>query len=339
MMKKMKPIKLAIVGATGVVGRMFLKVLEERNIPISTLVLFASAKSEGTTILFRGEAHPVIALNEHSIKDRFFDFALFSAGSDIALTYAPLFVSQGTIVIDNSSVFRMMKDVPLVVPEVNPNDAFLHKGIIANPNCSTIQAVVAIKPLDDAYHIRRMVISTYQAVSGAGSKGLIDLDEGQTPFKKFPFPIKGNLIPHIDVFLEGGNTKEEEKIILETKKIMHRPDLNISSTAVRVPVRHGHSESINLEFEKPFQLDQLVNVLKTSPSLKVYPLDQTHPYPMPLFVEGQDDVHVGRIRQDYSLPSAVNMFVVADNIRKGAATNAVQIMMLFIVKDEWTTNQ
>jgi aspartate-semialdehyde dehydrogenase len=334
----MKPIKLAVVGATGVVGNMFLTVLEEMNIPLQSLTLFASERSEGKTMYFRGQDYPVVALKETAIHAGAFDYALFSAGSDIALQFAPLFVKQGAIVIDNSSAFRMMKDVPLVVPEVNPEDAFVHQGIIANPNCSTIQAVVAMKPLDDAYRIKRMVISTYQAVSGAGSKGLLDLDEGTLPLKKFPFPIQGNLIPHIDVFLDNGNTKEEEKIILETRKIMHRPDLKISSTAVRVPVRHGHSESLNLEFEKPFRLDDLVHVLKHAPSLTVYPIDKAHPYPMPVEVEGKNDVHVGRIRLDTSVDSGVNMFVVADNIRKGAATNAIQIMMVLMAKGESLIN-
>lgn len=337
----MKPINVAIVGATGVVGQMFLTVLDEFNLPLNKLFLFASERSAGKTITFRGKPYPVFTLNEANIKACSVDYALFSAGSDIALTFAPLFVKQGAVVIDNSSAFRMIHNVPLVVPEVNPEDAFLHKGIIANPNCSTIQAVVALKPLDLAYQLERMVISTYQAVSGAGSKGLKDLEsiDPNAPLVKFPFPIKGNVIPHIDIFLPNGNTKEEEKIIHETRKIMHRPDLKISSTAVRVPVKHGHSESINLSFKKPFELKHVIRVLSSAPSIVVYDQPKPYPYPMPLYVEGKNDVFVGRIRRDESLENGLNMFVVADNIRKGAATNAIQIMTLLMSKGESSINQ
>lgn len=326
----MKPINLAIVGATGVVGKMFLKVLEERKVPIRSLVLFASEKSKGLSIRFNGKMIPITVLNEQSMLDNPVDYALMSAGSDVSKKYASLFVKQKTIVIDNSSAFRMDPDVPLVVPEVNPEDIKLHKGIIANPNCSTIQAVVAIKPLDLAYHLDRMVISTYQAVSGAGSAGIEDLTHSSETLKKFPFPIQGNVIPHIDVFLDNGNTKEEEKIIEESRKILHRPDLKIASTAVRVPVHTGHSESINLSFKRPFELNTLISLLKQSPSVIVYDIESSNPYPMPLFVEGKDEVFVGRIRKDASIDNGLNMFVVADNIRKGAATNAVQILLLLI---------
>ena len=328
----MKPIKIAIVGATGVVGRKFLEVLEERKIPIEKLVLFASEKSVGIQLPFQGKMYPVVALTEKNIALYRVDYALFSAGSDVSLAFAPIFANHKTIVIDNSAAWRMDKNVPLVVPEVNPEAIHHHQFIIANPNCSTIQAVVALKPLHDAYQIKRMVIATYQAVSGAGSKGLHDLKEklptGKTT--KFPYQIYENVIPHIDVFLDNGNTKEEEKIIHETRKIMGIPHLPISSTAVRVPVKNGHSEVINLEFEKPFQLQDVVSILKKAPGVVVYDDPSQKIYPTPLIVDGKDDVYVGRIRRDDSIKNGLNMFVVGDNIRKGAATNAVQILELFI---------
>lgn len=327
----MKPIKIAIVGATGVVGRKFLEVLEERKIPIETLVLFASEKSAGLQLPFQGKMYPVVALTEKNVGLYRVDYALFSAGSDVSIAFAPIFAKHKTVVIDNSAAWRMDKNVPLVVPEVNPEAIKNHHFIIANPNCSTIQAVVALKPLHDVYHIKRMVIATYQAVSGAGSKGLHDLEKklptGQTT--KFPYQIYENVIPHIDVFLANGNTKEEEKIIHETRKIMDIPNLPISSTAVRVPVKNGHSEVINLEFEKPFQLQDVVSILKKAPGVMVYDDPSKKLYPMPLLVDGKDDVFVGRIRRDDSIKNGLNMFVVGDNIRKGAATNAIQILELF----------
>ena len=328
----MKPIRIAIVGATGVVGRKFLEVLEERKIPIEQLVLFASEKSVGIQLPFQGKMHPVVALTEKNIGFHPVDYALFSAGSDISIAFAPIFARHKTVVIDNSAAWRMDKTVPLVVPEVNPEAIKNHQYIIANPNCSTIQAVVALKPLHDIYHIKRMVIATYQAVSGAGSKGLHDLKEklptGKTT--KFPYQIYENVIPHIDVFLENGNTKEEEKIIFETRKIMGIPDLPISSTAVRVPVKNCHSEVINVEFENPFQLQDVVSILKKAPGVVVYDDPSQKIYPMPLLVDGKDDVYVGRVRRDDSVKNGLNMFVVGDNIRKGAATNAIQILELFI---------
>jgi aspartate-semialdehyde dehydrogenase len=328
----MKPIKIAIVGATGVVGRKFLEVLEQRKIPIQTLVLFASEKSVGIPLPYQGKMYPVVALTEKNIALYPVDYALFSAGSDVSIAFAPIFAKRKTVVIDNSAAWRMDKNVPLVVPEVNPEAIKNHQFIIANPNCSTIQAVVALKPLHDVYHIKRMVISTYQAVSGAGSKGLHDLKEklstGQTT--KFPYQIYENVIPHIDIFLANGNTKEEEKIIHETRKIMGIPNLPISSTAVRVPVKNGHSEVINLEFEKPFQIQDVVAILKKAPGIIVYDDPSQKIYPMPLIVDGKDEVYVGRIRRDDSIKIGLNMFVVGDNIRKGAATNAIQILELFI---------
>lgn len=321
-------ISLAIVGATGAVGRKFLEVLEQRHVPISKLVLFASSHSAGTSLTFKGQAHQVIELNEKTLIDNKVSYALFSAGATVSKTFAPLFAANGTIVIDNSSAWRMDECVPLVVPEVNPNDAFSHQGIIANPNCSTIQAVVALKPIHDLFPIKRVVMSTYQAVSGAGQKGIDDLNNATT--YKFPYPINRNVIPHIDVFLEDGNTKEEDKMIREMRKIMHLPHLKVSATAVRVPVYNGHSESINVEFENSYDLNRIREALASAPGVIVKDEPSSNDYPMPLYASGHDEVFVGRIRNDASLDHGLNMFVVADNIRKGAATNAVQILELLL---------
>lgn len=324
----MNGISLAIVGATGAVGRKFLEVIEERNVPISKLVLFASNHSAGKVIKFKGLEYLVLELNEENLIDNKVSYALFSAGANVSKTFAPLFVANGTIVIDNSSAWRMDETVPLVVPEVNPGDAYGHQGIIANPNCSTIQAVVALKPIHDIFPIKRVVISTYQAVSGAGQAGIADLVNATT--NKFPYPINGNVIPHIDVFLADGNTKEEDKMIREMRKIMHLPHLKVSATAVRVPVYNGHSESINVEFEKDYQLDQIRAALAQAPGIIVKDNPTYNDYPMPVFASGHDEVFVGRLRNDASLEHGINMFVVADNIRKGAATNAVQILELLV---------
>lgn len=330
----MKSFSLAIVGATGVVGRKFLEVLAEKNFPISELVLFASAKSAGQTILYQNKPYVVLELTEANIKAHPVDYALFSAGGTTSLNFSPIFAKLKTIVIDNSSAYRMDENVPLVVPEVNPEDAFKHHYIIANPNCSTIQAVVALKPLHDHFVLKRMVISTYQAVSGAGLNGIVDLEErretGNTT--KFPYQIYNNVIPHIDVFLENGNTKEEEKIILETRKILHLPHLAVSSTSVRVPVLNCHSESINLEFEQTFDIDTVKAILSHAPGVVLYDDPSKYLYPMPLVATNQDVVYVGRVRRDNSVKNGLNLFVVGDNIRKGAASNAIQILELFINK-------
>ena len=328
----MKTIKLAIVGATGLVGRKFIEVLEERKIPVRDIFFYASAKSEGKILQFMGRNVPVLVLTEEEVRKHPVDFALFSAGSDVSHEFAPIFASMHAVVIDNSSAFRMDPEVPLVVPEVNPEDAFKHHYIIANPNCSTIQAVVAIHPLAQKYGLKRVVVSTYQAVSGAGTKGIADLvnhaKTGQT--QKFPYAIESNVLPHIDVFLPNGNTKEEEKIINEMRKIMHLPKLRISSTAVRVPVLNCHSESINLEFFKPFHLPDVFSILEKAPGVVVYDDVKNLKYPMPIVVDNHDEVYVGRIRLDESVDNGLNLFVVGDNIRKGAATNAVQILQLFL---------
>ena len=323
----MKNYKIAVVGATGLVGRSFLRVLEEKKLPVSKYVLFASKKSAGEKLKFMGKDYTVEELNEHSF-DEGFDFALFSAGGDVSKKYAPIAVSQGAIVVDNSSYFRMDDDVPLVVPEVNFQDALNNKGIIANPNCSTIQAMLPLKALDDKYHIKRIVYSTYQAVSGAGKDALDDLSnvDNSKPLKKFPHPIYNNCLPHIDKFLDNGYTKEEMKMVNETKKILHRPDLKITATAVRVPVSNSHSESINVEFEKQFKMDDLINTLKSFPNIILVDDPSTNKYPMAIDATGHDEVFVGRVRRDESVESGVNLWVVADNIRKGAASNAVQIV-------------
>ncbi len=323
----MRKINLAVVGATGMVGNKFLEVLTERKLPVENYYLFASAKSAGKVIDFMGKPHTVIELTEENVKKVNVDIALFSAGGSVSKVFAPIFASQGAIVVDNSSQWRMDKDVPLVVPEVNPDDVDWNHGIIANPNCSTIQAMLALKPLDEKYHIKRVVYSTYQAVSGAGVQGYMDLKdgiEGVAP-KKFPYPIFGNVIPQIDVFLDNGYTKEEEKMINETRKILGRPDLRITATTVRVPVFHGHSESINLEFDKPCTLEGIKEALASFPNVVLVDDDKNAKYPMPIYAENHDEVYVGRIRLDFSVESGCNLFVVADNIRKGAATNAVQI--------------
>ena len=330
----MKNYKLAIVGATGVVGRTALKVLEEKNLPISEYVLFASNKSAGKKVKFRNKEYVVKELTEHSF-DEGSDFAIFSAGGETSRKYAPIAASKGCIVVDNSSAFRMDKDVPLVVPEVNPEEIKNNHGIIANPNCSTIQAVLPLKALDDKYTIKRIVYSTYQAVSGAGQKGLNDLEHGRKGINKlenFPYPIYNNCLPHIDIFTENGYTKEEMKMINETRKILKKSDLRITATTVRVPVENSHSESINIEFEKPFELSELIETLKSFEGIIVQDDPASEVYPIATNTTGHDEVFVGRIRRDFSVENGVNLWVVADNIRKGAASNAIQIVEKMIEK-------
>lgn len=329
-----KKYKLAIVGATGLVGRTALKVLEEKNLPNFEYTLFCSKKSAGTTLEFLGQEYITKELSENSF-DEGFDFAIFSAGGDTSKKFAPIAASKGCIVVDNSSAFRMDKDVPLVVPEVNPEKILENHGIIANPNCSTIQAVVPLKPLDDKYKIKRIVYSTYQAVSGAGRQGIEDLENGQKeiPPLKFPHPIYNNCLPHIDVFLDDGYTKEEHKMINETRKILGRPNLKITATTVRVPVVNSHSESINIEFENEFDIKDVVDILKNYPGIIVTDDVQNNIYPLATNANGHDEVFVGRIRRDYSVENGLNLWVVADNIRKGAASNAIQIVEKLISKE------
>ena len=336
----MKKYNIAVVGATGMVGNKFLEVLTERQLPAENYYLFASAKSAGKEIDFMGKPHKVIELKEENILDKKIDIALFSAGGEVSKQYAPIFAKHGTLVIDNSNAWRRDKSVPLVVPECNAEDIVWHKNIIANPNCSTIQAVVALKPLHDAFKIKRIIYSTYQAVSGAGVKGFNDLKGGICGEKpqKFPYPIFGNCLPHIDVFLDNGYTKEEDKMIFETKKILGDDSIKITATCVRVPVYYGHSESVNVEFEKPCTVDEVRKVLENAQGVIVQDDTSNNVYPMPMTAENNDEVFVGRIRKDDTVPSGVNLWIVADNIRKGAATNTVQIaekaIELGAVKDQ-----
>ncbi len=330
----MKKYNVAVVGATGMVGRTFLKVLEEKKLPVENYYLFSSYRSAGKKLEFMGKEYTVIELTETAMDGKNIDIALFSAGGSTSEKFAPIFAKKGAVVIDNSSAWRMNPEVPLVVPEVNIDDTKWNKGIIANPNCSTIQAVVALKPLDDKYGIKRVVYSTYQAVSGAGVAGWTDLEEGQkgAPPKKFAHPIYNNCLPHIDVFLDNGYTKEEEKMIKETRKILGRPELKVTATTVRVPVFNSHSESINVEFEKPFDLEELKSVLASAPGIVVQDDPANDVYPLAIEATGHDEVYVGRIRRDESVENGINMWVVADNIRKGAASNAVQIAEAMINK-------
>ncbi|WP_252229248.1 aspartate-semialdehyde dehydrogenase [Clostridium sp. ZBS15] len=323
---------VAIVGATGNVGRKFLEILEERDFPVKNLYLFASKRSEGKTLKFKGKDFIVEETCEKNIKSKKIDYALFSAGGDASKEFAPIFASYGAVVIDNSSAWRMDPEVPLIVPEVNPEDIKLHKGIIANPNCSTIQAMPIVKALNDKYGIKRIVYSTYQAVSGAGIQAIKDLEDGVKGIapKKFPYPIAGNVLPHIDVFLDNGYTKEEEKMINETRKILNCPDLRITATTARVPVLNGHSESINVELNSPFEVEDIFELFRNTNGVTVYDDVRELKYPTPLMVSGKDDVYVGRIRRDFSIDNGLNLWVVGDNIRKGAALNAIQIAEIII---------
>ncbi len=329
-----KNLRIAIVGATGMVGRAFLKVLEERSIIAREYVLFASSKSAGEELEFMGAKYTVQELREDSF-DSGFDIALFSAGGAASLKYAPIAAGRGCVVIDNSSAWRMDPSVPLVVPEVNPETISQHKGIIANPNCNVIPATVALKPLYDAYGLKRVVYSTYQAVSGAGRGGWEDLENGLKglPPKKFPHPIAGNCLPHIDVFTDSGYTKEEIKTINETRKILGCISLPVTTTNVRVPVFNCHCISINAELESPFELGDLRAKLASFPGLILMDDVKNNVYPMPVNVSGHDEVYVGRLRRDESVDNGVNLWVVGDNVRKGAATNAVQIAQKLI--EQW----
>lgn len=328
----MKKPNLAVVGATGLVGSTFLKVLAERNFPFENLYLMASAKSAGKEIVFKDKTYIIEELTDKSF-DKPIDIALFSAGGSTSQHFAPVAAKKGCVVVDNSSAWRMDKEVPLVVPEVNPEDVKWNKGIIANPNCSTIQAVVALKPLHDRYKIKRVVYSTYQAVSGSGLKGIEDLKEGLLGNhikKAYPHAIAGNCIPQIDVFTDNGYTKEEIKMILETQKILGDDTIRITATTVRVPVFASHSESINIEFEKPFEIEDVKNALANAPGIVMQDDPANSIYPLAADAAGKDEVFIGRVRRDFSVENGVNLWVVADNVRKGAATNAVQIAELLL---------
>jgi len=318
--------RVAVVGATGMVGKIMLKVLEERNFPITELYPVASEKSIGTEIYFKNKAYKVIGLEEAvSLKP---DLALFSAGGDTSLEWAPRFAENGSTVVDNSSAWRMDKTKKLVIPEINADELTPEDKIIANPNCSTIQLLMALKPLHDKYKIRRVVVSTYQSITGTGVKAVQQLENeyaGKKGEMAYPYPIHKNAIPQCDVFTENGYTKEEMKLTNETKKILGDETVQVSATAIRIPVVGGHSESVNIEFENDFEEGDVRKILSDFPGITVKDNPELNTYPMPIYAEGKDDVFVGRIRRDYSQPKTLNMWIVADNLRKGAATNAVQI--------------
>ena len=323
--------RVALVGATGAVGMEMIKILEQRKIFPSELFMVASGRSEGKTINFAGRGLKVQNLDKFSFRG--VDIVLSSPGASISRQYVPRAVEEGAVVVDNTSAFRMDAGVPLVVPEVNPEKIKEHKGVIANPNCSTIQLVVALKPLHDAVRIKRVVVSTYQAVSGAGVKAVTELKDQTAAFLKgetlapsaFPHRIAFNMIPQIDVFLENGYTKEEMKMVDETKKIMGDDSIRVTATAVRVPVFRGHSESVNIEFEKPLSAARAAEILSKAPGIKLLDSPEKSMYPLPADSEGKDEVFVGRLRADESIGNGLNMWIVSDNLRKGAALNTIQI--------------
>jgi len=319
--------KVAVVGATGLVGQVMLKVLEERGFPVSELFPVASEQSVGKIITFNGQPFKVVSM-EQAIAAKP-DVALFSAGGSVSKEFAPRFAEVGTIVIDNSSAWRMTDGIPLVVPEVNGDVVTARHKIIANPNCSTIQMVVALQPLHQRFGLARIIVSTYQAVTGTGMKAVKQYkDEARgdrAEVMAYPYPIFANTLPHCDVFLENDYTKEEMKLVFETRKIMGVSDLPVTATAVRVPVLGGHSEAINVEFTKEATLEEIRQLLEQAPGVKLYDNPAANQYPMPILAEGRDMVWVGRIRKDESRANCWNLFVVADNLRKGAATNAIQI--------------
>ncbi len=334
----MSKLVVAVAGATGAVGREMLKTLEQRNFPADEVIALASARSAGTTVPFKDGELTVREMKEDSFEG--VNLALFSAGGSTSKHFAPHAVKSGCVVVDNSSAWRMDPKCPLVVPEVNPDDLDWHNGIIANPNCSTIQMVVALKPLHDAWTIKRVVVSTYQAVSGTGQKAITELEtqvrqmfNGIDPeVKVYPHQIAFNCLPQIDVFSLGDYTYEEIKMIKETAKIMGDDSIKVTATTVRVPVFYGHSESVNLEFEKPSSAKEARAILSSAPGVQVYDNPNEKMYPMPIMAAGEDEVFVGRIREDDTVDSGLNLWIVADNIRKGAALNAVQIAEMLIQK-------
>lgn len=331
----MKKYNVAVVGATGLVGQMMCRVLEERNFPVDHFYPMASSRSAGKAIEFAGKTYTVEETTPESF-DKDIDLAIFSAGAGTSKKFAPEAAKRGVIVVDNSSCWRMDPDVPLVVPEVNPEDLKWHHNIIANPNCSTIQAMLPLKAVYDKYGIERIVYSTYQAVSGAGVQGYRDLKDGVegVPPKKFPYPIAFNILPHIDDFLENGYTKEEMKMVNETHKILHDDNIRITATTARVPVFYGHSESINVELKKPFgSVKELQDCMGSFKNVILRDDPEHNIYPMPIEAEGHDEVYVGRIRRDFSIENGFNFWCVGDNIRKGAASNAIQIAESLIEQD------
>ena len=328
-MSERKGFNLAVVGATGMVGRTILQVLKDRNFPLENLYLFSSKKSAGQVVEFKGKDYTVEELTEESF-DRDIDVALFSAGGTISEKFAPIAASKGVVVIDNSSFWRMNDDIPLIVPEVNGEDAFKNNGIIANPNCSTIQSVVPLRPLHDNFKIKRIVYNTYQAVSGSGVKGVADLENDTC--ENYPYSIARNCLPHIDDFLENGYTKEEMKMIEETQKILNDSTIQVTATTVRVPIKNSHAVSINIEFEKPFEVSKVFDLLQNADGVVVQDDLDNLIYPLEETSNGKDEVFIGRIRRDFSVENGINLWCVADNIRKGAATNTVQIAELIVSK-------
>jgi aspartate-semialdehyde dehydrogenase len=324
--------KVAVVGATGLVGQMMLKVLEERAFPVSVLLPIASSHSVGKNVNFRGVEYPVISMEEGIAAEP--DLALFSAGGSVSKEWAPEFAKTGCTVIDNSSAWRMEKNVPLIVPEVNGDSLTANDKIIANPNCSTIQLVVALNPIHKVFGINRIIVSTYQAVSGTGMKAVQQYyDEaggGKEVAMVYPHPIYANCIPHCDVFMDNDYTREEMKLVHETRKIMDVPEMPVTATAVRVPVIAGHSEAVNIELNKDASIAEIRKLLEDAPGIKLYDDPASNQYPMPVLADGRDSVWVGRIRKDESRDRCWNLFVVADNLRKGAATNAVQIAEVLV---------
>jgi len=318
--------KIAVVGATGLVGNIMLKVLEERNFPLTELIPVASTKSVGKDVIYNKKAYKIKSLEECVAAKP--EIAIFSAGSEVSLKWAPKFAEVGTTVIDNSSAWRMFKGIPLVVPEINAKTINEQNRIIANPNCSTIQMVMAIAPLHRRFKIKRLVISTYQSVTGTGVKAVQQLKnerQGIKGEKVYPYPIDLNVIPHGGSFLSSGYTTEEMKLVDETRKILNDEGILITATVVRVPVLGGHSEAVNIEFKENFDIEEVKSILSETPGVALTDDVSNYIYPVPLYSEGKDEVFVGRLRRDDTLPSALNMWIVADNLRKGAATNAVQI--------------
>lgn len=318
--------KVAVVGATGMVGTIMMKLLEERNFPVSELIPVASERSLGKIITFKGEDYKIVGLEKAvSLKP---EIAIFSAGGDTSLAWAPKFAEVGCVVIDNSSAWRMDPTKKLVVPEINANVITSDDKIIANPNCSTIQLVMALAPLHNRYKMKRVVVSTYQSVSGTGVKAVRQMENeihGKSNEMAYPYQIFKNALPHCDVFLDNGYTKEEMKLAKEPQKILNDNSFAVTATAVRIPTAGGHSESVNVEFEEDFELSEVRKILSQMPGVTVQDNPETNTYPMPIFAHNKDDVFVGRLRRDKSIPNALNMWIVADNLRKGAATNAIQI--------------
>jgi len=318
--------KIAIVGATGMVGNVMLEVLAERKIKFDNLILVASERSVGKKVSFQGKTYSVIGLNEAlNLKP---DIALFSAGAETSLNWAPKFVDKGTTVIDNSSAWRMNPKIKLIVPEINASILTSDDKIIANPNCSTIQLVMVLNPLHNNFNIQRVVISTYQSITGTGVKALNQLEneyQNKSGEMAYPYPIHQNAIPHCDIFLDNDYTREEMKLINETHKILNDDKIGISPTAIRIPVIGGHSESVNIEFKKAFQINEIREILNNTKGVIVKDNPETNIYPMPIYAKGKDEVFVGRIRKDHSKLNSINLWIVSDNLRKGAATNTVQI--------------